>query len=125
MTLTSKNFSDFSIISCFVMHLVVTKKITRKVARMKNRFRGTWVLLALLVLMVVFVGCEEVTVDVPEGAIRLIVHNMTEQQFSDHHYKLNVYDEDETQVHEEEISQADIEDTAESPYTLLYRPIDG
>lgn len=26
---------------------------------MKNRFRGTWVLLALLVLMVVFVGCEE------------------------------------------------------------------
>jgi hypothetical protein len=83
---------------------------------MKNRFRGTWVLLTLLVLMVVFVGCEEVSVDVPEGAIRLIVHNMTDQQFDDHYYEFFVYNEENTQIHYEHITPDIIEDSATSPY---------
>ena len=92
----------------------------------KNKFRTKWVLLALLVLMVVFVGCEDVTVDVPEGAIRLIVYNFdSEEQFDGHHYYLYVYDEDETQVHHEVITPAHVEDTESSPYSLQDHPIVG
>lgn len=88
---------------------------------MKNRFRGTWVLFALLVLMVLFVGCEEVTVDVPIGTLRVVLHNFTDQsEFDDNSFLIEWSRDDNEYSGSVNINTSTIEDGLE----IQYEPAD-